>query len=503
MTADLTTAPPADRRRTTASVPVDRDGLLATCREAVAKARATRAPVLASWAEQHLLPDPLTLWSRARRATSRSFMWQSAWDRGTVMAIGTARDLRGRGENRIDAVRADWAALTRDLVTGGATVTTLGSGQGPLAVGGFAFRAENPSDRVRLPDALLWVPALQIRSACADPADPADSIGAAELRLNAVLLHDSDPEQITEGLLQLAGRCLAARPALERPAAPPAGERTLRKEELPTADSWKGLVGRATERIRAGEFEKVVLARELRVTASEPYDVPAVVGRLRTANPTTTLFAVDHDEHAFLGATPEYLVRVEGRSVETLGLAGTAPRGSTPEHDEELAQELVESAKIQHEHDVVVQMLRDALGTSCQDVSAESPPRVVKLANVQHLSTNVRGRLPEGSGAGILDLVAQLHPTPALGGHPRKAALSWLDDNEGLDRGWYAGVVGWADAGGQGQFAVTIRSALLDGGTASLYAGCGIVADSDPEAEYAETCAKLRPMLSALRIEGP
>jgi isochorismate synthase len=222
---------------------------------------------------------------------------------------------------------------------------------------------------------------------------------------------------------------------------------------------------------------------------------------LRAAYPGTTVFAVDHEEFTFLGATPEYLVRVDQRTVHALGLAGTAPRGATPEQDAALAGELAASPKTRHEHDVVVQMLREALKNSGVDVAADAAPSVVKLANVQHLSTKVSGDLADDSTAGILDFVDRLHPTPALGGHPRKESLSWLSDNEGLDRSWYAGVVGWADPSGQGQFAVTIRSALVDGHSASLYAGCGIVADSDPEAEYAESCAKLRPMLSALRIE--
>jgi isochorismate synthase len=186
--------------------------------------------------------------------------------------------------------------------------------------------------------------------------------------------------------------------------------------------------------------------------------------------------------------------------VHTLGLAGTVPRGATPERDDALARELAGSPKLRHEHEVVVRMLADALREACAEVSVESP-RVLRLANVQHLATEVRGRLADHSTAQVLDFVDRLHPTPALGGHPREAALSWLADHEGLDRSWYAGVVGWADCAGQGQFAVAIRSALLDGDAATLYAGCGLVAGSDPDAEYAETCAKLRVMTTALELE--
>ncbi|MCM2426023.1 isochorismate synthase [Streptomyces sp. RKAG337] len=478
----------------------DRESLLATCRRALDQARRSQRLVLVSWAKPLTLADPVAIWSRARRGTPRSFLWQSAWDRGSVVAIGSARDLRGRGENRVASVRDGWQALTRDLVTGGTAVTELPAGEGPLAIGGFAFSPENAPEKGRLPDALMWVPALQIRGTVPDQ-DAADRPGPAELRLNAVLLHDSDAEQVVNGLIHLADLCLPPEAAAEGRKLAYADERTHTSAELPDADRWKGLVRRATGRIRDGDFEKVVLARELRVTASSPFDVPTAVHRLRSAYPGTTVFAVDHEEYTFLGATPEYLVRVDHRAVHALGLAGTAPRGLTPEQDAALALELAGSAKIQHEHDVVVQMLRDALRDSCVNVDSDAEPSVVKLANVQHLSTKVRGELAADSTAGILDFVDRLHPTPALGGHPRKESLSWLSDNEGLDRSWYAGVVGWADHSGQGQFAVTIRSALVDGPSASLYAGCGIVADSDPEAEYAESCAKLRPMMSALGIE--
>ncbi|MER5776954.1 isochorismate synthase [Streptomyces sp. NPDC002039] len=492
----------------------DLESLLATLRLASDRARHTGRPTLASWAKPLSLGSAVDIWQRARLLTTRSLLWQSAWDGGSVVAFGSAHDLDGHGADRVAAVRAGWTELVRDPVRGGAADRSTASGEGPLAIGGFAFAAADPRGS-RLPDALMWVPALQIRSlaparAAAEAptaeAPTAQGLTAeaptrAELRLNAILSPDDDPEQRAKELAALADTCLLWEPgpARDLPTAPAGRAHTA--VELPAAEDWKELVRRATGRIRAGGFEKVVLARELRVTASTPFDVPDAVRRLRTANPGTTVFAVDHDGCTFLGATPEYLVRVEDRTVHALGLAGTTPRGATPEQDEVHERELVDSAKIQHEHDVVVQMLRDALGDSCADVDAETPPRVVKLANVQHLSTKVHGRLAEDSPAGILDFVERLHPTPALGGHPREAALSWLADNEGLDRSWYAGAVGWADGTGQGQFAVAIRSALLDGATASLYAGCGLVADSDPEAEYAETCAKLRPMTHALGIE--
>ncbi|MEU8772374.1 isochorismate synthase [Streptomyces sp. NPDC048606] len=483
--------------------PTDPRGLLATCVRAADRARRTGRPTLAAWAAPLPGVDPLALWGRARLHTPRALLWRSAWDQGSLIALGTAHDLRGHGADRVRTVREEWTRLARDLVAGGTGDDALGTGEGPLAVGGFAFAPDRGASPGRLPDTLMWVPALQIRSLEPTPEAPR-APGHAELRLNAVLSPGDDPERAAERLAALAAACLPAEadPASEPPAAPPSpAARTHTCAELPAAEDWKRLVRDATDGMRAGAFEKVVLARELRVTASRPFDVPRAVRRLREANPATTLFAVDHDGRTFLGATPEYLVRVDGPTVHALGLAGTTPRGATPEQDEAHERELVDSAKIRHEHEVVVRMLRRALADSCAEVDAETPPRVVKLATVQHLSTKVRGRLSGDSPTGVLDFVECLHPTPALGGHPRAQALDWLDRNEGLDRSWYAGAVGWADHRGQGQFAVAIRSALLDGATASLYAGCGLVADSDPQTEYEETCAKLQAMTSALEIE--
>jgi isochorismate synthase len=497
------TASVAAERRDGILSGADRASLLAACRDGRDRGRRGQRPVLVSWARRLQLADPVAIWSHARSGAARSFFWQSAWDHGLILAIGTARELRGRGASRMASVRDGWAALSRDLVTGAAAAASLSSGDGPLAIGAFAFSPDDTASERRLPDALMWVPALQVRGRVPASAAPAGDV-PAELRLNAMLFHDSDPEQVADGLVRLAERCLRWEDGREQAPwahpAEPARERTYTSAELPAADEWRKLVRHATDHIRDGHIEKVVLAREFRVTASAPFDVPAAVHRLRTGNPGTTLFAIDHERYTFLGATPEYLVRVDNRGVHALGLAGTTPRGATPAQDAAFESELVGSAKIQHEHDVVVRMLDDALRESCVEVKTEAPRSVVKLANVQHLSTKIRGRLPEDSPAGILDLVDRLHPTPAVGGHPREESLSWLAANEGLDRSWYGGVVGWTDQFGQGQFGVAIRSALLDGRSASLYAGCGIVADSDPEAEYAETCAKLRPMMSALDI---
>jgi isochorismate synthase len=392
----------------------------------------------------------------------------------------------------VAATRNSWQRLSSGAVLGGRTGDGL-AGWGPVLVGGFSFAPARTPEDSAWPDGLMWVPALQIRGATGP-------VSSAEVRLNAVIHPGDDPRRVARSLTRLAARCLAAVPAPHASRAPSGTAGTSAVlTEVPSAEDWKNLVRRAVGRIGAGSFEKVVLARELRVTADTPFDLAAALRRLERTHPHATVFAVGRGTQTFLGATPEYLVRLTGRTVHTLGLAGTTPRGTTPEEDAALERELTDSAKVRHEHDVVVRALRDALRGTCTHLNETSATRVVKLPHVQHLSTAVEGRLAD-TCAGILDLVERLHPTPALGGHPRAQSLDWLADNEGIERGWYAAPVGWADTAGQGEFAVAIRSGLVDSNTASLYAGCGIVTGSDPEDEYAETCAKLRPMLHALGI---
>ncbi len=280
---------------------------------------------------------------------------------------------------------------------------------------------------------------------------------------------------------------------------PPAGSEPgttdLFVDEVPSAEAWKGAVGAAADAVREGSLKKIVLARAIRVGASR-LDPVRALSRLRADYPGCTLFAVARGDRCFLGATPERLVRVRKGEVSVAAVAGSAPRGATEDEDRRLGETLLANLKDQAEHAVVVDALRDALSKICTTVSMEADPVVLKVRNVQHLSTPVTGVLRERQT--VLDLVDLLHPTPAVGGAPREEALRWIHEHEGLERGWYAGPVGWMDRTGDGEFAVAIRSALLRGTQALVFAGCGIMASSDPDQEYAESWLKLQPILFAL-----
>ena len=264
----------------------------------------------------------------------------------------------------------------------------------------------------------------------------------------------------------------------------------------PTADraEWTAAVELALARIAQGPLEKVVLARQVLIEGDRPFDVATVVDRLRAVHRSSFTYAFG----GFVGASPELLVRRRGDRVISQPMAGTVARGQTVEDDRRLASVLASSAKDMDEHRLVVDAIVAGLGPVCRSVYAGEEPDVVRLATVSHLATTVTGRLLPGAERSALDLARLLHPTPAVGGLPRREAMATIAELESFDRGLYAGPVGWQDSRGDGEWAVALRCAAIDGSCARLAAGAGIVAGSDPDAEWAETQAKFEPMLQAL-----
>jgi isochorismate synthase len=260
-----------------------------------------------------------------------------------------------------------------------------------------------------------------------------------------------------------------------------------------TSVDWCRSLVEGRDRIRTGELSKFVLARELVVSWDRPLPRSVVLARLRAAYPACYLTSIG----TMVGASPELLLSRRGDIVRTRPLAGTAPRSPDPTVDARLAASLLASAKDREEHQIVIDMLHDTLLPWCSYLDAEPEPSVVGMANVQHLATYLEGRL-SSPAASALELVEAVHPTPAVGGTPSDVALEVIAELEGADRGAYAGPVGWTDAAGNGDWVVGIRSAELTDTSARVFAGVGVVADSDPDAELAETRAKFQAMLSAL-----
>ncbi|KPN30995.1 anthranilate synthase component 1 [Halolamina pelagica] len=265
-----------------------------------------------------------------------------------------------------------------------------------------------------------------------------------------------------------------------------------------TEAAWAAGIESAVERIEAGDLRKVVLAVALAVTLEEAVDISDALERLRRSYPDCFRFLIQPtDEAGFFGVPPERLVHLDGDHARTDALAGTVARGDTPEEDAALADSLLESEKLQHEQALVAETIEERLAPMGEVTVAEQGVR--KLATVQHLHTPIEADLD--GDPHVLDLVDALHPTPAVGGLPPETAERVIRETETFERGWYAAPVGWFDADGDGEFAVGIRSAVAGGRRATLFAGNGIVADSDPADEWEEVSLKFEPILAALERE--
>lgn len=437
--------------------------------------------------------DPLALVEAAREAGLEAALWLQPADGFALAGIGRAWSVEPAGPDRFAVAAAAWGELVRRGVLPAAGEP--GSrGIGPLLLGGLGFTGGRPA---------------------AD--DPWGPFGAASLVLPSLVLARTPggsflTVSIVEGPAAPAPRALlrtweavAARARELAPApgalvARPAGAPLAVVARQPDRSTWDRLVGLFAGAVGRGRLDKVVLARRVDALSQLELDVPNALRRLAAGGPESTTFAFTRGATTFLGATPERLVRTEGRAFRTVAIAGSAPRGADHAADERLAAALLENDKEREEHAVVVDMLRASLAPLADDLEIAPAPTVLRLRHVQHLATPIGGTLREE--AGLLALAARLHPTPAVGGEPRGQALDLIAEHEGFERGWYAGPVGWLGADGDGELMVALRCGLVDGRAATLFAGCGIVADSDPAREWEESRVKLRPVASALgRLE--
>ncbi len=284
-------------------------------------------------------------------------------------------------------------------------------------------------------------------------------------------------------------------PRLPRPVAPPGLIRW--HDGSLTAPQWERAVATAVQRIRAGRLQKVVLARDLYASAADLIDERLLLERLAARYPDCYTFACG----GLVGATPELLIKRQGGQISSLVLAGTAPRDDDPRRDAALGAALLASAKDTEEHGYAAAGVRQSLAPLCGQLTVAPRPELLRLANVQHLATAISGRLAvraDGTSPSVLALADALHPTAAVCGTPAETAMELIRELEGMDRGRYAGPVGWVDSAGNGEWCIALRCAEVDGTRARLFAGGGIVADSDPASELAEAQAKFRPMQSAL-----
>jgi salicylate biosynthesis isochorismate synthase/menaquinone-specific isochorismate synthase len=460
---------------------IDSSTLLDQLDDGLAEARRQGQSLVSVTTEVDPGIDPSSLAFGSRLAGDRWFCWEQPDRDGFALAgVGVAREIVSRGPERFRDVARGCADLSRATVN--VAPVDLPSGAGPVFLGGFAFDAEGAREPhwSSLAPAHLVLPTLALWRRG----------GSAYTTVTAAV--GADPEAALDAArARLAG--LDAR-ALPPPGLSSARSTTVRGSRDPS--HYEGAVSAAVERIDAGEAEKIVLAREVLVEADSAQDPALVFGALRELFPSCFCFCCGTPEAAFLGASPELLVRRSGATAATVGLAGSTRRSADPSVDDHLGESLLRSAKDREEHEIVVRRIERELRGMSVWVDAGADPVIAKVANIQHLATPITAQLAEPRSA--VELAGALHPTPAVGGEPREAALGAIAELEGMDRGWYAGPVGWMDAAEDGEFCVALRSALLRDRVAHLYAGAGIVADSDPGAELAETELKLEAMLPLL-----
>jgi isochorismate synthase len=452
------------------------------CERAVRRARRTGREVLAAVTVPLAGADPSAIAFASRRAGEPWFCFEQP-DRGgaALAALGCVRRLEGRGPRRFEQVAAAW----RDLAGSAEADAPDGpAGAGPVAVGGFAFADDGGAAPhwAGFEAADLMVPEVAL-------ARRGDDV---RLTLAVLAAPDDVPEQLAARLEQRAGELRTAALPLLDPA--PAGR--FRIASVAPPEHYEAAVARAVERIRAGDFEKIVLAREVAIHAPADHDAAAAFGVLRAAFESCYVFCAGRGDAAFIAASPELLVRREGLRASTVALAGSARRSADPAVDDHLGEQLLGSEKDREEQAIVTRQIARALRPHAVWVAAPDEPAIVKVANIQHLATPIRAQLTHPRSA--IELAGLLHPTPAVGGEPHAAAAPRIPALEGLDRGWYAGPVGWTDTNEDGEFCVALRCALLRGREARLYAGVGVVRDSDPAAELAETEVKLGALLPVL-----
>jgi menaquinone-specific isochorismate synthase len=414
------------------------------------------------------------------------FYWSHPEQSISISAAGKVRELRATGSNRFREISRQTVKVKDEIQA----YTALGhSMAGPLFLGGYSFNDHNIGT--------LWKKFGAARFVL--PEWMLIEIGSLHLLTLTIVKNGRTADGIYEEVISRITDFLNLAGHLNHTS----GEKNFQRNilctlQLPEEQSlWMSKVERAKKLILEKKFEKIVLARSISVQSKCKLESTVLAHHLRETYPACYNFLIQQDpETSFIGASPERLASFENGVMLTEGLAGSISRGRSAMEDASLAHSLMKSNKDRAEHRFVVEAIGDSLEQFSYRVEHPRQPQIKKLQNVQHLFTPIKAKIKKG--VQIHQLLQELHPTPAVGGYPRNDAVPFIHEIEQIDRGWYAAPVGWFNLNGSGEFAVAIRSALLHKNRAELYAGCGIVSDSDPEKEWKETLLKFTPLMDAL-----
>jgi len=406
------------------------------------------------------------------------FFWQNREKTFTLVGLGHAYTIaNNEGDDRFDLVEKQWKELTKNIVKEEREPQ-------PILFGGFTFDPKNDKkgEWDGFPQSFFSVATYQLVMRNDKAYISIHLITDKENSLEDFEQLRKERDQLIHAA-QVKELKTYSKPLM-------ANYRELFK------DDYLKTISNVTQLIKANEAKKVVIARSLEMEFEDTVSSPQVLSQVVNEQPESYLFGIEHEDLLFFGASPERLVKVENGHAFSSCVAGSIKRGKTAEEDKLLGDSLLNDAKNLGEHQYVVEMIVDTFEKNCIQYKVPKHPKLLKIRDIQHLYTPVEGKLAQN--ATILQLVKLLHPTPALGGVPRQEAMDVIRQNETMNRGLYAAPLGWIDADGNGEFAVAIRSAALKENKAYLYAGGGIVADSEPISEYEETLVKFRPMLRAL-----
>jgi menaquinone-specific isochorismate synthase len=448
----------------------------------ISQAKSLNQPILVSQVIpiESFVPSSF-FFSEYAHTCKHRFIWSTPTNDFECVGLGALAILRTNSNNRYHEIEVQWESILRDCLI---IPKPVQQGTGPLLFGGFSFDPQQTKEThwKHFGDGLFILP--RYMYSVVD--------GGSWLTLNIIV----GPEDSADHMSQLIEQELAMLTSSTE--IHNSKEQKIHLQGVSDSlDEWTTRVQQASQEIHNGNIEKIVLARQLIVETDDDFNLKHILDMLDEEKEMTYRFAIQIEGDCFVGASPERLIKKDHVDMYSSCLAGSTPRGQTDDEDERLGEALLQDSKNLHEHDVVLRMIKDMMGKGCVHLHAPSKPNLYKGKYIQHLYTPVKGESTHK--VSLLQMVGNLHPTPALGGHPRIQALSMIRNIENFDRGWYASPLGWIDHQGQGEFSVGIRSALIQGNKAHLYAGCGIVNKSIPIHEFEETGVKFRTMLSALR----
>ena len=449
--------------------------------KAIERAKDLSKPILVSEVRKIDHIEPLAFFAANQiQYSGERFFWKNPSDETYIIGLGICKQIQSdQADGRFFHVEEEWKRFMKDSIIYNEYHL---NGIGPVMFGGFSFDPLKEKSQLwsKFTETLFHVPKFMY----------SEINGQAFLTINTVCT-EYDDSTLFEEICRERENILSSLPSslvkVENP--------LIHKTEI-NASPWMDTVNTIVDDLKKGSLRKVVLARETRLGYHFPIQIENVLSNLMERQKESFVFGFEVNGDCFIGASPERLIKKQNNHLFTTCLAGSSPRGDTEKDDQLLGEALLTDQKNLIEHQYVVEMIKEAMEESCEEVIMPHQPQLMKLRDIQHLYTPVTAKAKKDTS--LLLFVGRLHPTPALGGLPQREAVVKIREVEDLDRGYYGGPIGWMDYKGNGDFAVALRSGLIQGTEASIFAGCGVVEDSIAESEYQETKIKFRPMLTAL-----